>query len=119
MTRARDRLDLLQPERFYVTGQAATATAMSARARSRFLPNGILHLFEHVAAGGAAGDAPPSSGPAAARRHRGGVQADVGLSARANEKRPPLAGRPSQRSVGASAFVVADDIALVRTRGRT
>ena len=46
MTRARDRLDLLQPERFYVTGQPRHGDRHVRAPRSRFLPNGILHLFE-------------------------------------------------------------------------
>ena len=42
MTRARDRLDLFQPERFYVTGQSRHGDRHVRAARSRFLPNGIL-----------------------------------------------------------------------------
>jgi DNA helicase-2/ATP-dependent DNA helicase PcrA len=48
MTRARDQLDLLQPERFYVTTQHRHGDRHVRAARSRFLPNGILHLFEHA-----------------------------------------------------------------------
>ncbi|MFO1047999.1 MAG: ATP-dependent helicase [Geminicoccaceae bacterium] len=48
MTRARDRLELLQPERFYVTGQHRHGDRHVRAARSRFLPNGILHHFEHA-----------------------------------------------------------------------
>ena len=57
MTRARDRLDLLQPERFYVIGQSRHGDRHVRAARSRFLPNAILHLFEHMAAGGRAEEA--------------------------------------------------------------
>ena len=63
MTRARDRLELLQPERFYVTGQSRHGDRHVRAARSRFLPNAILHLFEHVAAGGHAQEAPWSRPP--------------------------------------------------------
>jgi DNA helicase-2/ATP-dependent DNA helicase PcrA len=51
MTRARDRLDLVQPERFYVTGQRRHGDRHVRAPRSRFLPNGILQHFEHVAVG--------------------------------------------------------------------
>ena len=50
MTRARDQLHLLQPERFYVTGQARHGDRHVRAPRSRFLPNHILHLFDHRAA---------------------------------------------------------------------
>ena len=49
MTRARDQLQLLQPERFYATGQARHGDRYVRAPRSRFLPDGLLHLFEHVA----------------------------------------------------------------------
>lgn len=48
MTRARDQLELLQPERFYVTGQHRHGDRHVRAARSRFLPNGILHHFDHA-----------------------------------------------------------------------
>ena len=48
MTRARDQLHLIQPERFYVTGQHRHGDRHVRAARTRFLPNGILHLFEHA-----------------------------------------------------------------------
>ncbi len=66
MTRARDRLDLLQPERFYVTAQSRHGDRHVRAARSRFLPNGMLHLFEHVAAAPRAGET-PWTGPASLR----------------------------------------------------
>ncbi|MGD9508790.1 MAG: ATP-dependent helicase [Geminicoccaceae bacterium] len=48
MTRARDQLDLLQPERFYVLAQHRHGDRHVRAARSRFLPNGILHHFDHA-----------------------------------------------------------------------
>jgi DNA helicase II / ATP-dependent DNA helicase PcrA len=51
MTRAKDQLQLLQPERFYVLGQARHGDRHVRAPRSRFLPNGLLHLFDHLAAG--------------------------------------------------------------------
>ena len=56
MTRARDRLDLLQPERFYVTGQSRHGDRHVRAPRSRFLPNGILQHFEHLAVGARRGE---------------------------------------------------------------
>ena len=47
MTRARDHLDLLVPQRFYVTGQAGGDRHVYA-SRSRFIPNRLLHHFEQV-----------------------------------------------------------------------
>ena len=61
MTRARDQLQLLQPERFYVTGQARHGDRHVRAPRSRFLPDGLLHLFERVAIG----EEPGASAPAA------------------------------------------------------
>ena len=58
MTRARDQLQLLQPERFYVIGQARHGDRYVRAPRSRFLPNGLLHLFEHLAVAGAHPGAP-------------------------------------------------------------
>jgi DNA helicase-2/ATP-dependent DNA helicase PcrA len=63
MTRARDRLDLLQPERFYVTGQARHGDRHVRAPRSRFLPNGILHHFEHVVAALGRGATDPARAP--------------------------------------------------------
>ena len=48
MTRARDQLELLQPERFYVTGQHRHGDRHVRAPRSRFLPNTILQHFEHA-----------------------------------------------------------------------
>ncbi len=60
MTRARDQLELLQPERFYVTGQHRHGDRHVRAARSRFLPNAILHYFDHAAWPAAQPDRPAS-----------------------------------------------------------
>jgi DNA helicase-2/ATP-dependent DNA helicase PcrA len=46
MTRARDQLHLIQPERFYVTGQARHGDRHVRAPRTRFIPNGLLRHFE-------------------------------------------------------------------------
>ena len=48
MTRARYHLHLLVPQRFYVTHQAAYGDRHVYSSISRFVPEGIRHLFEHV-----------------------------------------------------------------------
>lgn len=50
MTRAKDRLELLVPERFYSFGQPRTGDRHVRAARSRFLPDCILACFEQVSA---------------------------------------------------------------------
>jgi DNA helicase-2/ATP-dependent DNA helicase PcrA len=52
MTRARDQLHLVQPERFHVTGQARHGDRYVRAPRSRFVPTGLLGHFEIVVAGG-------------------------------------------------------------------
>ncbi|MFZ1429649.1 MAG: 3'-5' exonuclease, partial [Geminicoccaceae bacterium] len=51
MTRARDQLHLLQPERFYVTHQARQGDRHVRAPRTRFIPNALLRLFELTAPG--------------------------------------------------------------------
>jgi DNA helicase-2/ATP-dependent DNA helicase PcrA len=46
MTRARDRLDLLLPQRFHVHGQPLRGDRHLYAARSRFLPDRVLDRFE-------------------------------------------------------------------------
>lgn len=46
MTRARDQLELLQPERFYVLQQAARGDRHLRAIRTRFIPDRLLPLFE-------------------------------------------------------------------------
>ena len=58
MTRARDELRLLVPQRFYVHQQAATGDRHVYASRSRFIPDALTPLFERTA------------WPVAARRRR-------------------------------------------------
>ncbi len=46
MTRARDHLDLIVPQRFYTHGQAARGDRHVYAARTRFIPTGLLDRFE-------------------------------------------------------------------------
>ena len=46
MTRAKDHLDLIVPQRFYVSGQAATGDRHVYASRTRFIPNRLLDRFE-------------------------------------------------------------------------
>ena len=62
MTRARDQLHLVQPERFYVTAQARHGDRHVRAPRTRFLPNGLLRHFELVASA-SAGAAPNRPAP--------------------------------------------------------
>jgi ATP-dependent DNA helicase UvrD/PcrA len=46
MTRAKDQLHLVQPHRFFVHQQRADGDRHVYASRSRFIPAGILHLFD-------------------------------------------------------------------------
>ena len=49
MTRAKDSLNLMVPQRFFTHGQSATGDRHVYAARTRFIPNGLLALFERAA----------------------------------------------------------------------
>jgi DNA helicase II / ATP-dependent DNA helicase PcrA len=46
MTRAKDHLELMIPQRFYVTGQSSTGDRHVYASRTRFIPNRLLSHFE-------------------------------------------------------------------------
>ncbi len=48
MTRAKDHLDLLVPQRFYVTGQAAGGDRHVYANRTRFIPSRLLGYFDQL-----------------------------------------------------------------------
>jgi DNA helicase-2/ATP-dependent DNA helicase PcrA len=48
MTRAKDHLDILVPQRFYVTQQAGLGDRHVYGSRTRFIPNKLIGLFEQV-----------------------------------------------------------------------
>lgn len=62
MTRAKDELELLLPQRFFVHQQAGLGDRHVYASRSRFLPNALLPLFEACA-----WPAPPAAAPGAPR----------------------------------------------------
>lgn len=49
MTRARDQLHLIQPQRFYTNGQARFGDRYVHAPRTRFIPDALLELFERPA----------------------------------------------------------------------
>jgi DNA helicase-2/ATP-dependent DNA helicase PcrA len=48
MTRAKDTLDLIVPQRFYITQQSGTGDRHVYAGRSRFIPNALLRYFEET-----------------------------------------------------------------------
>lgn len=62
MTRARDVLHLIQPQRFYVTGQARHGDRHLHAPRSRFIPDELLERFECRVCGFGGGTEPAASG---------------------------------------------------------
>ena len=77
LTRARDHLQLLVPQRFYVHQQAAGGDRHVYAARTRFIPPSLVHLFEQRAWPPPAADAaaetaaaPPTADIAARMRER-------------------------------------------------
>jgi len=71
MTRAKDELHLIVPQRFFVHGQNAQGDRHVYASRTRFIPAGLLDLFEQTAWPAVA------AGPSAARTARQGVRLDV------------------------------------------
>jgi DNA helicase-2/ATP-dependent DNA helicase PcrA len=61
MTRARDHLHLIVPQRFYVHSQRSSGDRHMYAARTRFLPPSVLHHFESGAWPPAKGAASPSA----------------------------------------------------------
>jgi DNA helicase-2/ATP-dependent DNA helicase PcrA len=59
MTRARDALTLVVPQRFYVHGQAKNGDRYVSAARTRFIPSPLLKHFERTAWPRAAAEAAP------------------------------------------------------------
>lgn len=48
MTRAKDNLHLVVPQRFFTHGQHALGDRHVYAARSRFIPHKLLQYFDHV-----------------------------------------------------------------------
>jgi DNA helicase-2/ATP-dependent DNA helicase PcrA len=75
MTRARDHLHLVVPQRFFTSGQSGTGDRHVYAARTRFIPPALLPLFDRVTWPVAAAD---GAGGADARR----VRLDIGARMR-------------------------------------
>ncbi|RXT55825.1 ATP-dependent DNA helicase [Bosea sp. Tri-44] len=69
MTRAKDDLHLMVPQRFFTHGQSSTGDRHVYAARTRFIPNNLLKYFERRAW--------PLAAPAGARAPSGGPKVDV------------------------------------------
>jgi DNA helicase II / ATP-dependent DNA helicase PcrA len=75
MTRARDELTLIVPQRFYVHNQPRGGDKHVLAGRTRFIPSKLLGLFEHVAW--------PAAGEAPAPRASEGLRVDLAEKMRA------------------------------------
>jgi DNA helicase II / ATP-dependent DNA helicase PcrA len=74
MTRAKDDLHLVVPQRFFTHGQAAQGDRHVYASRTRFIPERLLGLFERASW--------PSSAVAQSARHAGPPRIDVGARMR-------------------------------------
>lgn len=63
MTRAKDSLSLVVPQRFFTHGQSSTGDRHVYASRTRFIPEGLLTLFECRGWPAAAGDHVATDGP--------------------------------------------------------
>lgn len=63
MTRAKDSLNLVVPQRFFTHGQSATGDRHVYASRTRFIPGKLLQFFESHAWPLAAPGSPASAGP--------------------------------------------------------
>ena len=76
MTRAKDHLHLIVPQRFFTHQQPATGDRHVYAARTRFIPSSLLKLFERVSLPVAVPD--PAISPAATKS----IRVDVGAKMR-------------------------------------
>jgi len=74
MTRAKDDLHLMVPQRFFTHGQASNGDRHVYASRTRFIPHGLVRHFETTAW--------PLAQPAAARGPASGVRINVGAKMR-------------------------------------
>jgi DNA helicase-2/ATP-dependent DNA helicase PcrA len=75
MTRAKDELHLMVPQRFFTHGQNAQGDRHVYASRTRFIPDRLLHLFERTSW-------PMASAETASRAATQGVRFDVGARMR-------------------------------------
>jgi len=75
MTRAKDDLHLIVPQRFFTHGQSAQGDRHVYASRTRFIPEGLLGLFDRTAW-------PPAAVGSVARMASQGVRVNVGARVR-------------------------------------
>jgi DNA helicase-2/ATP-dependent DNA helicase PcrA len=75
MTRAKDDLHLIVPQRFFTHGQNAQGDRHVYASRTRFIPDGLLGIFERTAW-------PMAASGSAGRSASEGVRVDVGARMR-------------------------------------
>jgi hypothetical protein len=88
MTRAKDYLHLVIPQRFFVHQQRQSGDRHMYAARTRFIPDTILEHFEQCAWPPALNENGPSATMPAKRGHRSPIEANVTLLTPHREKRP-------------------------------
>jgi DNA helicase-2/ATP-dependent DNA helicase PcrA len=76
MTRAKDSLHLITPQRFFTHGQHPQGDRHVYASRTRFIPKALLHHFASVAW-------PPASAVSGERQSERGTRIDVGARMRA------------------------------------
>ena len=81
MTRAKDDLHLVVPQRFFTHGQSASGDRHVYASRTRFIPNGLMKHFEAASWPVAAPGAPP-------RWPAQGVRINVGAKMREMWREP-------------------------------
>jgi DNA helicase-2/ATP-dependent DNA helicase PcrA len=67
MTRAKNRLELVHPLRFFIRQQHRLGDRHVFTPRTRFIPDAVLDRFQRTSPGTRDGDATPATGPALAR----------------------------------------------------
>jgi DNA helicase-2/ATP-dependent DNA helicase PcrA len=75
MTRAKDDLHLIVPQRFFTHGQNAQGDRHLYASRTRFIPDGLLYLFDQTSW-------PPAAAGAPQRTGTQGVRINVGARMR-------------------------------------
>jgi hypothetical protein len=74
MTRAKDDLHLIAPQRFFTHGQSAQGDGHLYASRTRFIPDGLLGLFDRTSW--------PAVGVGAPERVASGVRVNIGARMR-------------------------------------
>ena len=75
MTRAKDDLHLIVPQRFFTHGQNAQGDRHVYASRTRFIPDGLLGLFDRITW-------PPAAVAALTMRQSQGIRVNVGARMR-------------------------------------